>query len=69
MHATKPWGQNLYKVTFNFRVQYANNEVHMGAIGGKTGKTADFPKFCKIQRVGGALPCYKGFTWLGRPTI
>jgi hypothetical protein len=66
MHATKHWGQNLYKVTFNFRVQYANNEVHMGAIGGKTGKTADLPKFCKIERVGGVLPCYRGFTWLGR---
>ena len=62
MHATKHWGQNLYKVTFNFRVQYANNEVHMGAIGGKTGKTADLPKFCKIERVGGVLPCYRGFT-------
>ena len=69
MHATKPWGQNLYNVIFNFRAQYANNEVHMGAKEGKTGKTSDFPKFCKIQCVGGALPCYRGFTWLGRPTI
>ena len=29
MHATTHWGQNLYKVTLNFRAQYANNEVHL----------------------------------------
>ena len=62
MHATKHWSQNLYKVAFNFRAQYAKNEVHRGAtIGGKTGKTVDLPKFCKIDH-GGALPCYRGLT-------
>ena len=39
-----------------------------GAIGGKTGKTAVLPGFCKIERggSGGAPPCYRGLIWLGR---
>ena len=39
-----------------------------GAIGGKTGKTAVLPGFCKIERGGGSggVPlCYRGLTWLG----
>ena len=29
-----------------------------GAVGGKTGKTAVVPGFCKIERGGGAPPYY-----------
>ena len=38
-----------------------------GAIGGKTGKTAVFPGFCKIECGGSsdASPCYRGLIWLG----
>ena len=39
-----------------------------GAIGGKTGKTAVLPGFCKIEHgnSGGAPPCYRGLIWVGR---
>ena len=35
-----------------------------GALGGKTGKIAVLPKFCKIER--GAPPCYRSLIWLER---
>ena len=35
-----------------------------GAVGGKTGKTAVLPRFCKIERgSGGAPPYYGGLSW------
>jgi hypothetical protein len=34
-----------------------------GAVGGKTGKTAVLPRFCKIERGGGAPPYYGGLSW------
>ena len=40
-----------------------------GAIGGKTGKTAVLPWFCKIEHggsSGGAPPCYGGLSLLRR---
>ena len=39
-----------------------------GDIGGKTGKTAMLPWFCKIENSGSsgcAPPCYRGLIWLG----
>jgi hypothetical protein len=46
----------------------ANREDSLGTIGGKTGKTAVLPKFCKIECGGsssGASPCYRVLIWLG----
>jgi hypothetical protein len=38
--------------------------LHSGAVGGKTGKTAVLPRFCKIGRgSGGAPPYYGGLSW------
>ena len=39
---------------------------YSGAVGGKTGKTAVLPRFCKIGRGGGrggAPPYYGGLSW------
>ena len=63
----------FYKVARSKRLFYwgEGRVVHTldfsrGAIGGKTGKNAVLPGFCKIEcGGGGALLCFRGLIWLG----
>jgi hypothetical protein len=38
----------------------SQNRLYSGTLGGKTGKTAVLPRFCKIGRGGGSAPPYYG---------
>ena len=49
-----------------YLIPITTSAMHSGAVGGKTGKTAVLPRFCKIGRgggSGGAPPYYGGLSW------